>query len=92
MDVKKTHPDYDSNSADWEFYLRSYMGGNTYVGGEYLTKYIDDIAAEESLSDDKIGETKKQQRDLLSELRVVKGHLDELVKYGEGPETDEDGL
>ena len=42
MDVKKTHPDYDSNSADWEFYLRSYMGGNTYVGGEYLTKYINE--------------------------------------------------
>jgi len=78
-DVKK---DYD------KYYTKMLKQKTDQVDAiEYLTKYIDDIAAEESLSDDKIGETKRQQKDLLSELRVIKGHLDELVKYGEGDEN-----
>ena len=33
------HPDYDANEDRWEFYLRSYMGGEDYQNGSYLTKY-----------------------------------------------------
>ena len=33
------HPDYDANEDRWEFYLRSYMGGEDYQNGNYLTKY-----------------------------------------------------
>lgn len=33
------HPDYDANEDRWEFYLRSYMGGQDYQHGNYLTRY-----------------------------------------------------
>jgi len=36
------HPDYDDNQNRWEFYLRSYMGGEDYQGGNYLTKYVNE--------------------------------------------------
>lgn len=36
------HPDYDDNQGRWEFYLRSYMGGEDYQGGNYLTKYVNE--------------------------------------------------
>ena len=36
------HPDYDDNQDRWEFYLRSYMGGEDYQGGNYLTKYVNE--------------------------------------------------
>jgi len=36
------HPDYDDNQDRWEFYLRSYMGGSDYQGGNYLTKYVNE--------------------------------------------------
>ena len=49
---------------------------------EYLTKYIDDIAASEELSGDKIMDTKRRHKELLGELRTVKSQLDEIVKYG----------
>ncbi len=35
-----THPDYDKYEARWEFYVRSYMGGQDYFNGAYLTRYI----------------------------------------------------
>lgn len=35
-----THPDYDKNESRWEFYVRSYMGGEDYFNGAYLTRYI----------------------------------------------------
>jgi len=38
--IDTTHPEYDSNKAQWEFYLRSYMGGQNYIDGAYLTRYI----------------------------------------------------
>ena len=40
FDVKQTNPLYVNNIARWEFYLRSYMGGQDYIDGKYLTKYI----------------------------------------------------
>ena len=39
-DIEYTHPDYDAYKARWEFYLRSYMGGDDYKGGSYLTSYV----------------------------------------------------
>jgi len=35
-----THPEYKNNENRWEFYLRSYMGGEDYINGAYLTRYI----------------------------------------------------
>ena len=40
--ITYTHPDYDEHEARWEFYLRSYMGGQDYMDGNYLTKYINE--------------------------------------------------
>lgn len=40
--ITYTHPDYDSNAAQWEFFLRSYMGGEAYKDGNYLTRYINE--------------------------------------------------
>ena len=36
------HPDFILNQSRWEFYLRSYMGGEDYQGGNYLTKYVNE--------------------------------------------------
>jgi len=38
--IEYTHPNYDDNKERWEFYLRSYMGGEDYRDGSYLTRYI----------------------------------------------------
>jgi len=38
--IETTHPEYDNNESRWEFYLRSYMGGEDYIDGAYLTRYI----------------------------------------------------
>ena len=40
LNTDTTHPEYDSNEAKWEFYVRSYMGGKAYQDGKYLTRYI----------------------------------------------------
>jgi len=40
LNTDTTHPEYDINKDRWEFYLRSYMGGQDYIDGEYLTRYI----------------------------------------------------
>ena len=36
------HPDYDQNQDRWELYLRSYMGGEDYQAGSYLTGYLNE--------------------------------------------------
>jgi len=36
------HPDYDQNEERWELYLRSYMGGEDYQAGSYLTGYLNE--------------------------------------------------
>jgi len=36
------HPDYENNEARWEFYLRSYIGGQEYQDGNYLTGYLNE--------------------------------------------------
>jgi len=46
MKVTDTHPEYDNNSAKWEFYIRSYLGGEEYKDGEYLTKYVNETKEE----------------------------------------------
>ena len=40
LNADTTHPDYDKYEARWEFYVRSYMGGQDYFNGAYLTRYI----------------------------------------------------
>jgi len=39
-EITYTHPDYDAYKHRWEFYLRSYMGGDDYKDGKYLTSYV----------------------------------------------------
>jgi hypothetical protein len=41
-EITYTHPDYDEHEERWEFYLRSYMGGQDYKDGDYLTRYINE--------------------------------------------------
>jgi hypothetical protein len=41
-DLEYTHPEYDNNKYRWEFYLRSYMGGEDYRDGAYLTRYVNE--------------------------------------------------
>lgn len=40
LDLDLTNPQYAKNLTRWEFYLRSYMGGQDYIDGKYLTRYI----------------------------------------------------
>ena len=40
--ITDKHPDYDDNVYRWEFYLRSYMGGEDYKNGQFLTKYVNE--------------------------------------------------
>ena len=39
-DLISTSAAYDANQVDWEFHLRSYVGGSNYKDGKYLLKYI----------------------------------------------------
>ena len=48
MKVTDTHPEYDNNSAKWEFYVRSYLGGEEYQDGQYLTRYVNETKDEYS--------------------------------------------
>jgi hypothetical protein len=41
-EITQTHQEYKNNVTRWEFFLRSYMGGEEYKGGNYLTKYINE--------------------------------------------------
>lgn len=41
--ITDTHADYKANQDRWEFYLRSYLGGNDYQDGFYLTRYINEV-------------------------------------------------
>ncbi len=41
-DIEYQHPDYENNIARWEFYVRSYMGGQDYRDGRYLTDYLNE--------------------------------------------------
>lgn len=47
-EITYTHQEYNNNVARWEFFLRSYMGGEEYKNGEYLTKYINEDKKEYS--------------------------------------------
>lgn len=40
--ITDKHPEYSNNQARWEFYLRSYLGGEDYQSGNYLTRYINE--------------------------------------------------
>lgn len=43
-DIEYQHPDYENHVDRWEFYLRSYMGGQDYQDGSYLTRYLNEDA------------------------------------------------
>ena len=38
--LTKKHPLWHANAKNWEFYIRSYLGGNDYKNGYYLHRYI----------------------------------------------------
>jgi len=40
--ITSTHPDYLANQDNWEFFLRSYLGGDDYRGGNYLVRYLNE--------------------------------------------------
>ena len=40
--IEYQHVDYDNNENRWEFYLRSYIGGQEYQDGSYLTEYLNE--------------------------------------------------
>ena len=42
QEITYTHPDYDDYQDQWEFYLRSYLGGEQYKDGQYLVQYINE--------------------------------------------------
>lgn len=40
--ITDKHPEYENNQHRWEFYYRSYLGGEDYKDGNYLTRYINE--------------------------------------------------
>ena len=40
QEITYTHPDYNDYVDQWEFHLRSYLGGEHYKDGQYLVQYI----------------------------------------------------
>lgn len=44
--IEETHVEYDINKHRWEFYLRSYMGGQDYQDGDLLVKYLNETKEE----------------------------------------------
>jgi len=45
-ELVSTHEAYQANQTDWEFHLRSFLGGSQYRAGEYLLKYIQEDVKE----------------------------------------------
>ena len=42
QEITYTHPDYDDYVDQWEFNLRSYLGGEHYKDGNYLVQYLNE--------------------------------------------------
>ena len=42
QEITYTHPDYDDYQDQWEFHLRSYLGGEHYKDGQYLVQYLNE--------------------------------------------------
>jgi len=40
MNITDKHTSYEANATKWEFFLRSYLGGDDYRDGQYLLKYV----------------------------------------------------
>ncbi|MCK4846092.1 MAG: phage portal protein [Deltaproteobacteria bacterium] len=38
-ELLSTHPDYDANIGEWQFFMRSYFGGRIYHEGDYLLQH-----------------------------------------------------
>ena len=39
-ELQEKHHLWQANIENWEFYIRSYLGGNDYKNGYYLHRYI----------------------------------------------------
>lgn len=48
IEITYTHPDYDDHKDQWEFHLRSYLGGEHYKDGNYLVRYLNEDKTEYS--------------------------------------------
>jgi hypothetical protein len=44
-EIKEVHPEYNENAPLWDYYYRSYVGGDEYKKGAYLRKYLNEDAA-----------------------------------------------
>ena len=55
---------------------------------QMLNQYIDNITRELRLTDNKLKESKYEQRDIMKEINILKGDLDDLVKEGNTYEDD----
>ena len=44
-EIKQVHPEYSDMAPEWDYYWRSYIGGNEYREGAYLRKYLNEDAA-----------------------------------------------
>lgn len=42
QDIEYQHPDYEQHINRWEFFVRSYLGGEDFAEGSYLTKYLNE--------------------------------------------------
>ena len=48
LQVTSTNQLYNRNKDQWQFLLESYAGGEDYIKGQHLTKYINETAQEYS--------------------------------------------
>lgn len=44
-EIKQIHPEYSEYARHWDYYYRSYIGGEEYREGAYLRKYLNEDAA-----------------------------------------------
>jgi len=44
-EIKQVHPEYSEYAKHWDYYYRSYIGGEEYREGAYLRKYLNEDAA-----------------------------------------------
>ena len=55
---------------------------------QMLNQYIDNITRELKLTANKLKESNYEQRDIMKEINILKGELDDLVKEGNTYEDD----
>jgi hypothetical protein len=58
--LKQTHPDFDRYNKKWDYFNRSYLGGEEYRNGSYLRKYMDEDQSPGNQYDQRLNETALQ--------------------------------